>query len=161
MPGGSIKHTCFKYGIRTHFKDNRTLKQILVKPKDKEPEDKKSGAIYYYYCSAIDCGEKYIGETARTLGERYWEHLRCPLLIQAHNQLIGHQTTKDNYSIIGRKGQDFTRLIKESIFIRVNNPILNRNIGKFQLSHIWDRVLFSTPGIKVAITQGNTKHGPS
>ena len=40
------------------------------------------------------------------------------------------------------------RLIKESIFIRVNNPTLNRNIGRFQLSHIWDRVLFGTPGIK-------------
>ena len=43
------------------------------------------------------------------------------------------------------------RLIKESLFIRVNNPTLNRNIGKFQLSHLWDRVPFSTPNIKVAI----------
>ena len=36
-----MKHTCFKYGIRTHFRGNRTLKQILVKPKDKDPEGKK------------------------------------------------------------------------------------------------------------------------
>ena len=35
---------------------------------------------------------------------------------------MGHQTTQDNFSIIGREGQDFTGLIKESIFIRVNNP---------------------------------------
>ena len=54
----------------------------------------------------------------------------------------------------------FTRLIKEPIFIRVNNPTLNRNIGKFQLSHIWDRVLFSTPNIKVAIPKGNVQHSP-
>ena len=54
----------------------------------------------------------------------------------------------------------FTRLIRESIFIRVNNLTLNRNIGKFQLSHIWDRVLCSTPGIKVAIPQGNVQHSP-
>ena len=47
--------------------------------------------------------------------------------------------------------------IKESIFIRVNNPTLNRNIGKFQLSHTWDRVLFSTPSIKVAIPLGLMK----
>ena len=71
--GESIKYICCKYGIRTHFKGNRTLKQILVKPKDKDPEDKKSGVIYCYQCSAIDCGEEYIGETARTLGERYQE----------------------------------------------------------------------------------------
>ena len=33
-------------------------------------------------------------------------------------------------------------------------------MGKFQLSHIWDRVLFSTPCIKVAIPQGNAQHSP-
>ena len=37
--------------------------------------------------------------------------------------------------------------IKESIFIRVNNPTLNRNIGKFYLPHIWDKVLLHTPGL--------------
>ena len=41
--GESIKCTCLKYGIRTQFKGNRTLKQILVKPKDMDPEEKKSG----------------------------------------------------------------------------------------------------------------------
>ena len=34
------------------------------------------------------------------------------------------------------------RAIKEAIFIRVNNPSLNRNIGKYNLPHIWDVVLF-------------------
>ena len=33
------------------------------------------------------------------------------------------------------------RAIKESIYIRVNHPILNKNIGKYNLSHIWDGVL--------------------
>ena len=41
------------------------------------------------------------------------------------------------------------RNIKESIFIRVNNPTLNRNIGKFNLLHIWDRVLLNTPGLNL------------
>ena len=98
--GESIKCTCLKYGTRNHFKGNRTLKQILVKPKDKDREEKKSGVIYCYQCSAIDCGEEYIGETSRTLGKRYWEHLRGPLPIQEHCQLVGHQTTQDNFSII-------------------------------------------------------------
>ena len=71
-----------------------------------------------------------------------------------------YQTTQDNFSIIGRQGQDFQGLIKESISIGVNNPTLNKNIGKFQLSHIWDMVLFSTPGIKLAIPQGNAQHSP-
>ena len=43
------------------------------------------------------------------------------------------------------------RNIKESIYIRVNirvnNPTLNNNIGKFNLPHIWDRVLLNTKGL--------------
>ena len=47
------------------------------------------------------------------------------------------------------------------INIWVNNPTLNRrNIGKFNLSHIWDRVLFSTPNLKAAFPQGNVQHSP-
>ena len=35
-------------------------------------------------------------------------------------------------------GHNLTRNVKESIFIRVNNPTLNNNIGKFNLPHIWE-----------------------
>ena len=134
--------------------------QILVKPKDKDPKGKESSVIYCYQCAAIDCGEEYIGKTIRTLGERYKEHLREPSPIQAHSNLTGHQLSQDNFSIIGREWQGITGLIKESIFIRINNPTLNRNIGKFQHSHIWDRVLFGTPNIKVANPKGNVQHSP-
>ena len=41
----------------------------------------------------------------------------------------------------------------ESIYIRVNNPTLNQNIGKYNLNHIWDRVLFKTPGLKLGSSQ--------
>ena len=42
-----------------------------------------------------------------------------------------------------------SRYIKESIFTRVNNPTLNSNVGKFNLPHIWDRVLINTHGLKL------------
>ena len=74
--------------------------------------------------------------TLRTLGERYKEHLREPSAIQVHSQSTGHQFSQDNLNIIGKESQDLTRLIKESIYLMVNNPILNRNIGKFQVNHI-------------------------
>ena len=38
-----------------------------------------------------------------------------------------------------------SRTIKEAIYIRVNNPTLNKNIGKYNLPHIWDTVIFSIP----------------
>ena len=74
----SFKHICGKYGIKVHFKGNTTIKQILMKPKDQDPMDKKSGVVYSYQCNNISCDEEYLGETARTLGERCKEHLKQP-----------------------------------------------------------------------------------
>ena len=39
--------------------------------------------------------------------------------------------------------------IKEAILIRVNDPSLNRNIGKYHLPHIWDDVLHKTSELKL------------
>ena len=35
------------------------------------------------------------------------------------------------------------RAIKEALYIRVNNPSLNKNIGKYHLPHFWDEVLLN------------------
>ena len=40
------------------------------------------------------------------------------------------------------------RAIKEAIYIRFNNTSLNRNIGKYSMPHIWDKVQFSIPELK-------------
>ena len=122
-----------------------------MKPKDQDPKEKKSGIIYSFQCNHIACDEEYIGETARTLGERCKEHLKQPSPICVHIQQTGHNITDTSFNIIGREDQVQARTIKESIFIRVNNPTLNQNIGKHNLSHIWDRVLFNTPGLKLAL----------
>ena len=39
--GESIKKICSKYGMQTHFKGKKTLKQLLVKSRDQDPIDKK------------------------------------------------------------------------------------------------------------------------
>ena len=147
----SFKHICGKYGIKVHIKGNTTIKQVLMKPKDQDPIDKKSGVIYSFQCNNIACDEEYIGEKARTLGERCKEHLKQPSPIHAHIQQTGHSITDTSFNIIGREEQ--ARTIKESIFIRVNNLTLNQDIGKYNLSHIWDRVLFSTTLLKLGSSQ--------
>ena len=144
----SFKHICGKYGIKVHFKGNTTIKQILMKPKDQDPMD-KSGVIYSYKCNNIACDEEYIGETARTLGERCKEHLKQPTPFHVHIQQTGHTITDTSFNIIGREDQGQARTIEESIYIRVNNPTLNQNIGKYNLSHVWDRDVFNTPGPKL------------
>ena len=70
------------------------------------------------------------------------------LILTGINSLCIHLREKILwFQIIGREGHNLARNIKESIYIRVNNPSLNNNIGKFNLSHIWDRVLLNTKGL--------------
>ena len=120
-----------------------------MRPKDQDPKDRRSGIIYSYKCDDITCGEEYIGEPSRALRERYREHQKGPSPIQTHIQQMGHNTTSNNFNIIGREDRDLARTIKETIYIRVNTSMLNRNVGKYHLSHLWDRVLFNTPGLKI------------
>ena len=54
--------------------------------------------------------------------------------------ISGHMVSIDSFSIVGREDQNLMRTIKEALYIRVNNPSLNRNIGKYHLPHIWDEV---------------------
>ena len=51
------------------------------------------------------------------------KHLKAPSPIYDHSNTTGHNITLNNFSIVGRKEQNLSRLIKESMFIRVNNPI--------------------------------------
>ena len=145
----SIKQICGRYSIQTHFKGSNTIRSLLVTPKDKDPVVGKSGAIYRFQCGHLSCDDEYIGETSRTFGERYKEHLKDPSSIHLHSNHTGHPNSHNNFQIIGREGHSLVRNIKESIFIRVNNPTLNRNICKLNLPHIWDRVLLNTPSLNL------------
>ena len=117
----------------------------------------QSGAIYWYQCGDLACDEEYIGESSRTFGETYKVHLKAPSAIHHQNSQTGNPTSHNNFQIIGREGHNLARDFKESIYIRVNNPTLNNNIGKFNLSHIWDRVLLDTKGLTLN-NQGNNNN---
>ena len=97
----------------------------------------------------VECVEEYIGESARTFAERFKEHQKAPSPIYDHSIRSGHKVNIDNFSIVGREDQNLTRTIKEALYIRVNNPSLNKNIGKYLLPHIWDEVLFNSPELKL------------
>ena len=118
-------------------------------PKDKDPIMKKSGVIYRYRCNRVDSEEEYIGESSRLFGERFKEHQKAPSPIFDHTNTSGHNINIENFSIVGREDQNLKRALKEALFIRVNNPSLNRNVGKFHLPHTWDEVLFNTSELKL------------
>ena len=131
----SLKKICGKHGVQVYFKGGHTIKSLLMAPKDQDPIFKKSGVIYRYKCGRVDCDEEYIGESSRTFGERFREHQKAPSPIYDHSSITGHQVTNDNFNIIGREDQNLSRAIKEALYIRVNNPSLNRNIGKYHLGN--------------------------
>ena len=144
----SVKKTCSKHGVQVYFRGGSTIKNLLVAPKGQDTIHKKSGVIYRYKRDRVECDEEYIGESSRIFGERFKEHLKAPFPIYDHFNTTGHNVTLENFSIVGREDQNLSRLIKEALFIRVNNPSLNRNIGKYHLPHIWDEVLLNTSELK-------------
>ena len=145
--GESCKNICQKHGVEMHFKRGNTIKNLLVQPKDIDTILQKSRVIDRFRCGRVDC-EEYIGESGRTFAERFREHMKAPSPIHDHHNITGHELSLDNFSIVGREDQSIARTIKEAILIRVNDPSLNRNIGKYQLPHIWDEVLVKSPELK-------------
>ena len=61
--------------IRTCFKPHKTLRELLVHPKDFIQDNKKKGVVYSIPCE--DCDSVHVGQTGRTLEHRVKEHKRA------------------------------------------------------------------------------------
>ena len=113
--------------------------------KDKVPFNVRSFVIYKYTCG--DCNATYIGKTKRHLKVRMSEHLGISLrtgkqfkfnknnatAIRNHCEMCQHKGSFKDFRIIGTAKNDFELLIKESILIGKESPILNRQVKSFQL----------------------------
>ena len=130
---------CF-YGVITNFLKNRTTFVI---------RRQAFASLQHGFLRSVECDGEYIGESSRTFGERFKEHLKAPSLIYDHFNTTGHNITIDNFSIVGREDQNLSELIKEALFIRVNHPSLNKNTRKYHLPHIWDEALLNTSELKL------------
>ena len=104
----SLKNTCRKYGVQVYFKGGNTIKNLLMAPKDQDTFQKKSGVIYRYKCDRVECHEEYIGESSRTFGGRFKEHLKAPSPIYDHFNTTGHNISIDNFNIVGGKTRTST-----------------------------------------------------
>ena len=87
----SMKNVGKKHGIQTYFRGGSTIKSLLMTPKDKDHISKKSGIIYRFKCNRVECDDEYIGESSRTFGERFKEHLKAPSPINDHYNITGHE----------------------------------------------------------------------
>ena len=67
--------------------------------------------------------------------------------IHLHTTITGHPISPECFTIVDREVQGLTRNIKEAMYVKVNDPSLNRNLGKFQLPQVWDNILKDTPSL--------------
>ena len=143
-----FKKVCKSKGIQVHFKGSNTLRTALGNPKDKDPKANQTGIIYHYQCPHINCTSTYIGESGRTLGDRIKEHFKAPSPIHLHSSTTGHPMDPNQFSIVHKEVNSQSRTIKEAMFIHMQDPPLSRNLGKYQLLHIWDHLLQASPTLQ-------------
>ena len=146
-----LRDTLKPKGIQVYFKGSNTLRSKLMAPKDKDPKAKKQGVIYDVKCNIPSCKSRYIGETGRTLEERYREHTKSTnSALKLHEDAYGHPLSSDadcdNIRIIDREDNYNKRKILEAIYIKANDPDLNRNIGKSDIPNIYDKLILSKEG---------------
>ena len=75
-----------KNGISTSIRSRGSIREQLVKPKDKLPPTEKTGVIYTGACAGANgtsCTGRYVGETARTLSARIDEHFSTALVLDS------------------------------------------------------------------------------
>ena len=120
-------------------------------PEDRDNKLQKSGVIYKFKCPHINsCPEEYIGESSRTFGDRLKRTSQGsipPSINIAAPQ--DTQSAPECFTIVHRESQGVTKNIKDAMYIHVNDPSLNRNLGKYQLPHIWDQVLQDTQSLQL------------
>ena len=144
-----LKRIYSNYGVKVCVKPSNTLRQLLCAPKDKTKKDFVSGPVYHIACEGAvnsDCPDSYIGETERTLKTRFLEHCRpsntnSEISRHLHKDCPGHSVNIQNAKILDREPRWFERGVKEAIYIRAEQPSLNKDGGRHQLPHIWDRLI--------------------
>ena len=107
----------------------KTIRSILVYPKEKTPDAQKCGLVYQVECP--ECPLTYIGETGRTLATRMKDHLnlRNPVLNSCGRTLYAQtpQITKDSVRVLDREEIWLKRKVREASEIKIGQPAMSRD----------------------------------
>ena len=144
-------------GISAHVKTRGTLREQLVKSKDKLKTDHKTGVVYYEACAGADgqpcdTNAAYIGETSRQGRQRFKEHTSTAKMyngdyksaIMQHAAETGHSFREEDLIILDTDDNWRTRGMREGAFIRALNPSLNRRsdrTDRYTLPATFDSIL--------------------
>ena len=133
--------------VKVCFKGVKTLKSLLMHPKDKVPNSQKKDVVYHWECQADSCSSSYIGETSRSLGKRVKKHskLSTSAILKHCTDFYHPLASIKNFSIIDKDSSQITQEAKEAIHIRRLDPNLNRNIDKMSIPHCLDLLIGAKP----------------
>ena len=145
-----------RVGLTAQVRSRGTLRENLVKSKDKIKQLNKTGVVYYAPCAgkndqACETKAAYIGETSRQGRQRFKEHSSTAKLyngdyksaIVQHAADTGHSFRETNLTVLDNDSNWHSRGIRESIYIRALNPSLNRRSSRND-RYTYDSILKST-----------------
>ncbi|XGW34489.1 hypothetical protein V3C99_018419 [Haemonchus contortus] len=108
-----------------------TTSNCVVCPASRECDGTMSGVVYKITCR--DCGNEYIGETARPLHVRIKEHIDGTKRLKGSTALGTHRIQKQNggvfevtVEVLAQESQPCARKTLEAFWIQVTNPKMNR-----------------------------------
>ena len=128
--------------IKVIFQSKNRLSN-LFKFKDSIPLYLRSHVIYKFQCS--NCNITYYGETERNLKVRAGEHISTSPLtgkrvnnnekssVKDHCLLSGHVCSFDDFTVLNYESHKFKRLIKESLLVTKDKPLLNKQVKSLKL----------------------------
>ena len=123
-----LKNVFKSHGISSSYKPRNTLRQKLVKVKDRVPKAKQSNLVYGIRCGSESCDECYVGETKQALGSRMKQHNKPSSnpaqtsAVYTHLKTAGHAFGLSDVVILDREENWHTRGVKEAIWERVETP---------------------------------------
>ena len=114
----------------------------LFRFKDLIPKDVVSNIIYSYTCQG--CNARYIGETERHCKIRFGEHLGISCFtgkpvqgiataVNDHLKKSKCTSSFNDFEVIGSENNRALRELKESLFIKLYNPGLNKQVKSARL----------------------------
>ena len=131
--------------IKVIFQSKNRLSSFF-KFKDSIPLHLRSHLIYKFQC--INCNITYCGETECHLKIRAGEHISTsPLMgkrvnnkkssVKDHCLLSGHVCSFEDFSVLNYESHKFKRLIKESLLVTKDKPLLNKQVNSLKLELFW------------------------
>ena len=119
--------------------------QNVFRFKDRLPSDLVSGVVYKYTCGR--CNSTYYGETDRHLKVRSREHIGISPLkeIAIHDHLLNCNNIPsfEEFTILRNRNNKFNLEIKESLLVKRDRPILNKNVSSAKLFLFDNSYLFN------------------